>query len=128
MNAFDMEQVFETNLIIKQDLKSPCSEDITARVEHKSGDEVDWIDIFEGCDDIPQINLGKEQSEQDNGYEDRKYFCQKFIVHDFPDCAVIWWMDLKTIFICFSLALLISNVWLGIMKERRTLFPIYRKS
>ena len=66
-------------------MKAPGTEQVTARVKNKSGNEVYWIDVFEGCNDIPKINLGKEQSEQNNGYEYCQYFCQRFRVHDFPD-------------------------------------------
>jgi hypothetical protein len=85
MYAYNREQFFDTDLIVEQDVKAPGTEDVTARVKYKSCNKVDWIDIFEGSDDIPQINLGKEQSEQDNCYEYCKYFCQKLRVHVFPN-------------------------------------------
>lgn len=74
MHALNMEQVFDADFFFEQDMKAPGTEEVTARVKNESGNEVDWTDIFEGCDDIPHINLGKEQRKQDNCYEGCNYF------------------------------------------------------
>ena len=70
-----MKQVLNTDLFIEQNVKTPCPEEITARVKNKTGNEVNWIYAFKGTDDIPQVNLGKEQCEENNGYEHCDIFC-----------------------------------------------------
>jgi hypothetical protein len=106
-----MEQVFDTDLLVEHDMKTPCPKEVTRRVKNKSGNKVDRIDVFEGIKNITQINLGKKESEQNNSYNDCEYFCQEFRAHDFLD-KQLFYSGLKTIFICFSFALLISNLWL----------------
>jgi hypothetical protein len=89
MDALNIEQVFYAYLFVEQNMKTPGTEQVTARIKYKSGNEIDWIDALEGCNNITQINLGKEKSEQNDCYDDGKYFCQKFRVHNFPDYAII---------------------------------------
>ena len=80
-----MEQVFDADLLVEQDVKAPGTEEVTARVKNKSGNEVDRINVLEGCNDIPQINLGEKNSDKNDCNEDCQYFCQMFGVHNFPD-------------------------------------------
>ena len=65
-----MEQVFNADFFVEQDVKAPGTEDVTACVKNKSSNEIDRIAVFEGCDDIPNINLGTEQNKQNNSYND----------------------------------------------------------
>jgi hypothetical protein len=48
MDALNMEQVFDADLLVEQDMEAPSTEEVTARVKNKSGNEVDWINVFEG--------------------------------------------------------------------------------
>ncbi len=77
-----MEQVFNPNFFIEQDVKPPWTEYVRSRIKDKSCNKENRIDVFQGCDDIPQTDLGKEQSEKNNSYENCKIFCQTFIVHN----------------------------------------------
>ena len=60
MHTFDIKKVFYTYLPVEKDVKSPCSEEITACVKEKSANKVNRIDILECGEDILQINLSKE--------------------------------------------------------------------
>ena len=82
MDARDGEQVFDTYLFIEQDMKAPGTQDVATCVKNETRDNVDRIDVFEAYYDIPWINLGRKKKEQNNRYENRKYFCQKFRNHD----------------------------------------------
>jgi len=69
MDAPDAKQVFNTDLPVQKNMKSPGPEKVAAGVKNKPGQEEDRIDIFQGDDNINQINLCKKQCEQYYGYD-----------------------------------------------------------
>ncbi len=60
MHTFDVKKIFYSHFSVEQDVKSPCTEEITARIKYKPGNDVNRIDILKGGDDITQIDLSKE--------------------------------------------------------------------
>ena len=42
-----MKHIFNVYFFVKQDVKSPGTEDVCACIKNKSGNEVDRIDVFE---------------------------------------------------------------------------------
>jgi hypothetical protein len=59
MHTFNVEQIFDTDFLVEQNMKAPCTEDITAGVEQEPCQQVKRIDILDGGDNITQINLRK---------------------------------------------------------------------
>ena len=72
MDAFNVEQVFYPDIFVEQDVKTPWTEYIISGIKDKTCDKVNWLDIFQGCDDIPQTDLGKKQCEKNNRNENCK--------------------------------------------------------
>lgn len=52
MEAPNIEQVFDADLFVEQDVKAPGTENVTAQVKNESGKEVNWINIYNSGENI----------------------------------------------------------------------------
>ncbi len=57
MDARDIEQIFDGNLFIQQDVKAPCTEEICTGIEKKAGNKVNRINICKSDEDLLSIDL-----------------------------------------------------------------------
>ncbi len=57
MDACDIEQIFDADLSIEQDVKTPRTEEICAGIEKKAGNKVNRINICKSDEDLLSIDL-----------------------------------------------------------------------
>jgi len=62
-------------------METQCTKEVTACIENKTRDKIQWIDACESSDDIRYSNLGEQDCEQHNGDEYCGGFGKSWMFH-----------------------------------------------